>query len=148
MSPQSPRVALDSSVVVAALLAWHERHDAARAELEEVLSSEGGVVLPVNALLEAYSVMTRLPSPHRLSPEHAMRLLELTFRESGRLVGPPEGEDAWGFVQSLRQRGIAGGRVYDALIAACARRGGADRILTLNLRHFEGLDPGLSVLVP
>jgi hypothetical protein len=35
----------------------------------------------------------------------------------------------------------AGGRVYDGMIAACARKGKADEILTWSLRHFGGAQP-------
>ncbi len=45
----------DTSVVVAALSAWHEQHDVAARALERV------TVLPAHVMLEAYSVLTRLP---------------------------------------------------------------------------------------
>jgi len=42
--------------------------------------------------------------------------------------------------QTLREasrRGIAGGTVYDFLIAACALKIGVDVIYTRNLKHFQ-----------
>ena len=56
--------ALDASVIVAALLAAHEHHGPAATELGALLAEPGDVILPLQALVEAYSVMTRLPSPH------------------------------------------------------------------------------------
>jgi hypothetical protein len=44
-------------------------------------------------------------------------------------------------------KGLAGGRVYDGCIAACARKGKADEVLTWNARHFETL-PAIRVVVP
>ena len=105
------------------------------------------MVLPLPALLEAYSVMTRLPAPHRLSPSHTLSLLEDSPLKSSSIVGLPS-EEGWSFVRSLALRGVAGGRAYDALIAACAKKGGASHILTINRRHFEGLDPEVEVLSP
>jgi predicted nucleic acid-binding protein len=115
--------------------------------LEEVFAAEGGVILPLPALFEAYSVMTRLPAPHRLSPADALNLLEDSPLHRSSLVGLP-GEEGWTFARTLVARGVAGGRTYDALIVACAKRGGASHILTLNQRHFEGLDPDIEVIVP
>ncbi|MFP3941926.1 MAG: hypothetical protein ACLF0P_16650 [Thermoanaerobaculia bacterium] len=47
------------------------------------------------------------------------------------------------------KRRVAGGAVYDALIAESAARAGADSIVTLNPRHFERVAPeGLLVVEP
>lgn len=51
-------------------------------------------------------------------------------------------------IRNAPSRGIAGGRVYDALIPATAVKAGASAILTLNARDFAELEPGLAVLVP
>ncbi len=140
-------IALDTSVIVAGLLSWHEHHEASVRALEEALGSAAGVVLPLTALIEAYAVMTRLPAPHRLAAKDALALLEDSFRGRVRLVGL-SGDDGWRFARGLGERGIAGGRTYDALIAAAARQGGAARILTLNRQHFEKLDPALACFEP
>src|SRR3989441_13166825 len=49
----------DSSVVVAAFASWHETHDSARRVLD------GALRLVAHCALETYSVLTRLPPPHR-----------------------------------------------------------------------------------
>src|SRR5438132_12231829 len=51
--------AADSSLVVAAFASWHEKHDAARRVLN------GALRLIEHCVLETYSVLTRLPAPHR-----------------------------------------------------------------------------------
>jgi hypothetical protein len=44
---------------------------------------------------------------------------------------------------------IAGGQVYDLVMATCARAAQADTLLTFNLRHFERLGgDGLTVVAP
>jgi predicted nucleic acid-binding protein len=138
--------AVDSSALVAALLTWHGHHEAALQRIDNLLASGHELVLPLHSLIETYSVLTRLPSPHRLSPFAAVQLLEAQ-RTSFRLVGLSN-DDGWAFIHGLGQSGTHGGRTYDALIAASARKGGATRILTLNSRHFEELDPELEVVVP
>jgi predicted nucleic acid-binding protein len=55
--------------------------------------------------------------------------------------------DYMGFLHRQQSAGIAGGRIYDALIAETARGAGAEVLLTFNTRHFEGFE-GLEVDVP
>jgi hypothetical protein len=54
--------AVDSSVVVAAFATWHEHHALARA----AMSNRPRLV--AHAAVESYSVLTRLPPPHRANP--------------------------------------------------------------------------------
>ena len=72
--------ALDSSVIVAGLLAWHEAHERSFRAL--VQARRGTIVVPGPALVEAYAVMTRLPAPHRLAPSDAIDLLSGSFEDS------------------------------------------------------------------
>lgn len=143
-----PIVALDTSVIVAGLLSWHEQHGAAAAELVALLEKPDKIVLPLQSLVEAYAVMTRLPPPHRLSAKNALTILEESFRSHSTIVGL-DGEEGWALIRDLGQRTIAGGASYDGLILACARKGGAGGILTFNRRHFEQLAlDGIEIVVP
>ena len=134
-----PKTAVDTSVLVAALLTEHDAHPRAHRGLEEVLSTEATVILPVHALLEAYSVMTRLPSPFRLSPQNAFQILRASFETRAKLVGFTP--DFWLFLEDASSQALAGGIIYDAQILASAIHGGANRILTLNQRDFERIKP-------
>jgi predicted nucleic acid-binding protein len=99
------------------------------------------------ALVEAYAVLTRLPAPHRLSPSDALRLIDANFADPGRVVAL----DARGYVALLRRSGeaLAGGRIYDAVIAQCAVKGRATALLTFNESDFAALAvPGLEIVVP
>jgi predicted nucleic acid-binding protein len=140
--------ALDASVIVAGLLSSHEQHGTAAAELAALLAEPGDIILPLQALVEAYSVMTRLPSPHRLSAKDALAVLERSLRQR-TIVVELDGDEAWELIEDLCGRQIAGATSYDGLIAACARKGGAQRILTFNPAHFEKLGgAGLEIVVP
>ncbi|CAN5688195.1 PIN domain-containing protein [soil metagenome] len=141
-------VALDTSVVVAALLGAHEHHEAARRTVDDALSSPGGAILPVPVLFEAYAVLTRLPAPWRLRADVAERLLRDTFEEHATVVSLPDEDGAWSVVRNLAQRGLIGGIAHDAHIAACAQAAGADALATLNRRDFDRLDLGSMALVP
>ena len=129
---------VDTSVVVAAFGAWHEDHMIAAAAVRE------RPLLPVHAGLEAYSVLTRLPPPHRAGPSIARAFLSAAF--AGRWLQLPV-DAAEGLVDELAELGIAGGATYDALIAATARASDAT-ILTLDRRATPTYDRlGVSVRV-
>jgi predicted nucleic acid-binding protein len=84
-----------------------------------------------------------------MSPEAALALLEANFiREPGDIAAL----NAADYLEALRaasSRGVAGGAVYDAVIAACAEKASATAVLTFNRRDFERLaSPGLAVTTP
>jgi len=118
--------AADTSLVVAAFASWHESHEPARRALD------GGLRLIEHCALETYSVLTRLPPPHRASSEVVRDFLATRFagpflRLSGRAYKD--------FILGLPEHGIAGGAAYDALVAATAAACGAD-LLTCDRRAF------------
>jgi predicted nucleic acid-binding protein len=137
--------AIDSSVIIAGLLDWHEFHDRAFRALKKEKAREE-LLVPLPALIESYSVMTRLPSPHRLQPEAAYELLHDLFGEA-RIVTLSTG-NAWSFVRDCVGEAIAGGRVYDAAIATAAIEAGASKLLTLNPRDFESFGDRMTIVVP
>ncbi|MER3410158.1 MAG: VapC toxin family PIN domain ribonuclease [Thermoleophilia bacterium] len=106
----------DTSVVVAAFARWHEQHEAARAAVREAEA----LVAPV--AVESFSVLTRLPPPHRASPEIVVAFLDHHFPRPFLLL------DAEGFrrlLDTAMERRILGGRIYDALVAVTAAAAGA-----------------------
>ena len=140
-------VALDTSVVVAALLGAHEHHEAARRTVDDALSRPRGAILPGPVLFEAYAVLTRLPAPWRLRAEVAERLLRDTFEGHATVVSLPDEDDAWSVVRNLARSGLIGGIVHDAHVAACAQAAGASALATLNRRDFSRLELGAMALI-
>jgi predicted nucleic acid-binding protein len=103
--------AADTSFVVAAFASWHEHHQAARRALD------GGVRLIEHCALETYSVLTRLPPPHR-SPGAIVRdFIRTRFPERFLRLSIRAYRD---FVLGLPEHEVAGGAAYDALVAATA----------------------------
>lgn len=117
-------ITADTSVVVPALLDWHDHHSLTRPATEDVDR------LPAHVLAESYSVLTRLPHGLSLAPAVAAELLLEAF------PGPPIVLDAEAHQELLRTlsgSGVRGGTVYDAVVAATAA--GADaELLTLDGR--------------
>ena len=138
-------IAVDSSVVVAAVLSWHEFHQRAFHSLEKAMAG-GALIVPLPVLIESYSVLTRLPSPHRLRPEIAYQLLHDSF-EGSLLVGLSH-RKAWTFLRECTESATSGGRVYDAVIASAAIEAHANELLTFNPRDFEAFRDRISIVVP
>jgi len=117
-------LALDTSVAVPLLARGHPSHAA-------VVAWWAGrdIALSGHALAETYSVLTRLPGDARLAPGDAARLLRVR-------MGPPlvlAAETAARLPEVLADAMIAGGAVYDALVALAAVEHGAD-LATRDLR--------------
>ncbi len=110
-------LALDTSAAVPLLVRTHRAH-------REVVRWWGGreLALSGHAVAETYSVLTRLPGDLRVLPADAARLLTDRFVQP-LLLG---GEVAGRLPQVLSRLGIAGGAVYDALVALAAVEHGAD----------------------
>ena len=138
-------IAADSSVLIAGLLSWHEFHQRAFNALEKAIARRR-LLLPLPALVESYSVMTRLPSPHRLRPEIAYQLLRDSFG-GARVVGLAP-RKVWMFLGECATAGTAGGRVYDAVIASTAVAAHARELLTFNPRDFELFGDRIAIIVP
>ena len=111
--------AADTSVVVAAFASWHESHEAARSVLDRQLE------LIEHCALETYSVLTRLPPPHRVSGELVRDFLTARFPEPFLRLSPQAHK---GFVLGLPGHGVTGGAAYDALVAATAAECGAELV--------------------
>jgi predicted nucleic acid-binding protein len=139
---------VDASCIVPAVCSWHVHHQPAIAEIERRLKGGATMTTAAHALAEAYSVLTRLPAPFRLSPADALGLLEANFMADARLVALP----ANGYRQLLRRaagEGIAGGRIYDGVIASCALLAQATVFLTFDAGHFAELAAeGVAVVIP
>jgi predicted nucleic acid-binding protein len=111
--------AADTSLVVAAFASWHESHEAARRALD------GGLRLIEHCALETYSVLTRLPSPHRTSGTVVRDFLETRFPQPFLRLSARAYKD---FILGLPDHGVAGGVAYDALVAATAADCGAELV--------------------
>jgi predicted nucleic acid-binding protein len=103
----------DSSVVIAAFATWNRHHEAAVAALAENDVRD----LLAHAELESYSVLTRLPEPFRAEPALVAEYLHTDYPGKRMVLPEPERRK---FVKRLASLSIAGGSVYDALVAATA----------------------------
>jgi len=111
MPADAELIAVDTSVAIPLLVASHAAHaDVVRWWRHRPLTLSG------HALPETYSVLTRLPGNLRLAPADAARLLRERFA-SPLTLSPERSRTIADF---LSENGVAGGAVYDALVALAA----------------------------
>ena len=120
-------IAVDSSVVVAAFASWHEAHASAAAALARRPR------LPAHVAFESFSVLTRLPPPHRAPADVAAQFLAVRF--PGAPLTLP-GSAHLALVGLAARAGLAGGAIYDALVAATAKHADAT-LLTRDRRALS-----------
>lgn len=109
-------IVADSSVVVGALLWWHEDHASCLPAIERCESLIGHVAL------ETYSVLTRLPEDVRTDPRTAQGMLDAHFPGPFIALTPRK---LRALLAELPRIGVSGGAVYDAMVAATALDAGA-----------------------
>ena len=109
-------IAVDTSVVVAAFASWHEGHASAAAVLGR------GPRIPAHVVIETFSVLTRLPLPHRAPASVVQAFLAGRFRDAPLGLSP---RGHMGLIEMASREGLAGGAIYDALIAATVLHAGA-----------------------
>lgn len=114
-SDEPPELLIDTSVAVALVAAGHEHHQATRKAVGDRRCGLSG-----HAAFETFSVLTRMPPPNRRTPHAVARLLAHNFPGSRFLSA----EGTRRLHARLAQLGIAGGAVYDALVAATAAEHG------------------------
>jgi predicted nucleic acid-binding protein len=110
-----PQLLIDTSVAVALAVAGHDHHQATRMAIRDRSCGLAG-----HAAFETFSVLTRLPPPNRRTPAAVAQLLAHNFPGSRFLSA----EGAQRLHSRLASLGIAGGAVYDALVAATAAEHG------------------------
>jgi len=108
-------VLLDTSVAVPLLVTSHVAHKSVTR-----LVGDRSAALAGHAVNETYAVLTRLPGDARLAPADAVRLLRDRFESAAVL----DAKSARTAPAVLAGAGVAGGAVYDGLVALAARSAG------------------------
>lgn len=113
MPTKGEHVLVDTSAALALVQRENPFH---RAAIDRLLNCRRG--LSGHAAVELLSVLTRLPSPHRLSPTAALHLEDTNFPDSRFLSAT----DTKRVLKEMAEGGLAGGALYDGLVGATARQ--------------------------
>ncbi|MCX6623736.1 MAG: PIN domain-containing protein [Acidobacteria bacterium] len=134
---------LDSSVLVATFYGDHEHHEPS---IELFLRYEKAeACCGAHSLAEVYASLTGMPGKHRASVDETMLFLG-NVRERLQVITLSDGEYFKAVEAAAGERVVSGG-VYDALLAQCALKAGAEAIYTWNVKHFQRLGPAIAVRV-
>lgn len=135
------RVLFDTSVLVPAVVQAHPMH--ARA-LPWLMRAQGGedlqLVLSSHSLAELYASLTRLPVSPRVTPERAAKIIGGVAAAAREIVSLLP-EDYLSTIQRISGMELAGGIVYDALIAHAAEKARVEHLITFNSAHFRRVWP-------
>jgi predicted nucleic acid-binding protein len=126
-SVRPPDLLVDASVAVALIVVDHEHHQVTIDALGERRLGLAG-----HAAFETFSVLTRLPPPARRAPDVVAQLIAANFPGNRFLSAEGTRELLGGLVAAH----VAGGSVYDALVAAAALEHG----IVLGTRDRRALD--------
>jgi toxin FitB len=106
------------------LSAWHDRHEDAAAALTDVRA------LPAHVVVEAYSVLTRLPGGLAVPAAVAAEVLDARFGDAPLRLDARQRRRV---LQTLAGAGVHGGASYDGLVALEAHAHGRT-LITLDER--------------
>lgn len=141
-------ILFDTSVLVAAFEVSHPRHANCLPWLQQAQSQEIQGWICSHPLAELYAVLPRLPVRPPIAPAIAEQLITLNLPAFEVVLLTRE--DYQQAIQTMVQRQLPGGGIYDALIAQAAIKAEAERLLTLNPKDFTrfGADFAQRVQVP
>jgi predicted nucleic acid-binding protein len=128
---------LDTSVLVATFYADHEHH-APSIDLF-LRHAKKDACCGAHSLAEVYATLTGMPGQRRASASEAMLFLE-NIRERLTLISL-DGQEYFQLLETAAAAQLAGGAIYDAILAQCAIKARARVIYTWNTRDFSRLAP-------
>jgi len=137
----------DTSVLIASLVESHPMHERAFPWLKQAKARAFEMVVASHTLAELYAVLSALPVKPRIAPAVAWRLIHENVEAIGEVISLTSAEYR-AVIKRISESGLAGGIIYDALIAKVAQKAKVDRLLTFNSDHFKRVWPtGENVII-
>ncbi len=139
-------VAIDSNVVVAAVVSDHPDHETSAALL--ISWSPRALAVTGHSFAEAFVTLTKHSRGGviRWPPDRAIAALD-AVAERTQLIGLSPAETL-AAVRRYAESGGVGARLYDYLIGEAVQRTGIQTLITWNDRHFRSLFPRLTIQTP
>lgn len=127
------KIYLDSSIVVASLLAGQNYHSESLKLLET-----GNASISQHGLLETFATLTGGKLGFRVPAEVVTELITTTVLPKTETIQLTTDEVVAAFVEA-KKHGVRGGAVYDYIHLIAARKANATKLYTLNLSDFVAL---------
>jgi predicted nucleic acid-binding protein len=123
----------DTSVLIPCFVEDHQHHEASlkvflRADKKQACCG-------AHSLAEFYATATRYPGKHLLNGEQVLLFLENILERL--TIVTLTADEYYNALKEAAAAGVVGGTIYDALLAKCAMKAGADCIYTWNVKHFQ-----------
>ncbi|MES2598501.1 MAG: PIN domain-containing protein [Verrucomicrobiota bacterium] len=122
---------IDTSVLVAAIVATEAFHD----ECDALLDQAGAGIFN-HGLAETFSTLTGGRKPFRMSAADTADILEKDYAPFLALHNLTP-TDTLRAMREAESRGVRGGAIFDFLHLAAARKAKARQFYTLNISHFR-----------
>jgi predicted nucleic acid-binding protein len=124
-------IAIDTSVLVAAIVATENHHEACNR-----LFDRKDLSLYAHGLAETFSTLTGGRRAFRMTPSMAASVIEEDYLPCLTIanLSPTQMLRA---MREAESRGVRGGALFDYLHLAAARQARATQLYTLNLSHFR-----------
>lgn len=131
------KVLFDTNVLVASLIATHERHEDSLRWVDQALTGKIQGLMSQHSMLELYAILTGMPSSPKVDSAFAKNSIDsLTSKLT---IVDLDSADYRLCLQRAQSGGLRGGVVYDLLILHAAEKSEADALVTANLKHFQRL---------
>ena len=132
----------DTTTLVAAMVEDEAHHEFCAEALEKADDGRAAT----HSLAECYATLTGGRLGVQVSPADAASLVRRNIHDRLSLVSLSASE-YMKLVEAAGPAGARGGAIYDLLLLACARKAKAQKIYTLNRRHFVALAPDLAAQI-
>jgi predicted nucleic acid-binding protein len=131
------KIALDTSVLVAALIEPHHHHPRALRWIEAIDAGRVAAQCTWHAAAETWSVLTRFPLEPPISPALAEVAIDRLLKKVHAVEANRETYRA--ALRRCSERGLRSGVLFDALHLVAAERSKVDAFVTFNRADFERL---------
>ena len=128
---------LDTSVLVPVFYGDHQHHEPSLELYSNLVKHDA--CCGAHSLAEVYSTLTGMPGKYRVTADQAMLFIG-SIGEHLTVIALTSDEYA-AALESWSKTPIVGGTIYDALLASCALKAGAETMYTWNHRHYRQLGP-------
>ncbi len=129
------KILFDTSVLIAAFVESHPKHNAALKFLTQAKKKEFELFVSAHSILEVYSVLTSAPFKPKITTLTAKKLIENNIKAIAKIIYLSD-NDYFNIVEKMSDSDFKGGIVYDAIIIECALNSNVGKILTLNSKDF------------
>ncbi|MBI3924598.1 MAG: VapC toxin family PIN domain ribonuclease [Armatimonadetes bacterium] len=143
------KLLFDTSTLVASLTRSHPHHSVCRPWLLAVQAARHHGFICTHSLAELYATLTAMPLRPPLSVPEVHQVLEEAVLQHLVPVAL-DLPDYRAALEIVTRRLLRSGVIFDALVEVAARKACVDRLVTLNISHFNRLsdEPGSWLLDP